>query len=160
MTGFAGGVHQVTSAASTQPAALRTAHDWSAQASQALPLAALPHTLARVVAQLALGLVPLVLLCGVTVRVQRCAVARQSSLSSQYGSKLGPSRLQSIGGPGSGFFVHCEPAGNVPSTIRVALNSFCVALSPSHRRMEGPSACNGSLLKAASFSGASAGASR
>ena len=78
VTGFAGGVHQVTSAASTQLAALRTAHDWSAQASQALPLAALPHTLARVVAQLALGLVALVLLCGVTVRVQRCADRRAS----------------------------------------------------------------------------------
>jgi|EP01047_Picozoa_sp_COSAG01_P051585 hypothetical protein len=82
--GLGGGVHHVTSAASTQPAALRVDHCWSAQASHAVPLAALPHTLAREAAQPALGWVLLLWgLCGVVVRVQRWAVSRQSSLSSQ-----------------------------------------------------------------------------
>jgi hypothetical protein len=44
--------------------------------------------------------------------------------------------------------------------MRVALNSFCVALSPSQRKMLGPTACSGILLKLASLSGSSAGAKR
>jgi hypothetical protein len=163
-TGFGGTTHQVTSAACSQPAALRADHCSSAHASQwSWPACfAFLQCVARAAAQLCDGWVPLAAgLGGAIVRVQRWAVSWQSWLSSQYGSKLGPSRFQSIGGPGSGFFVHWEEAGNTwEPVMRVALNSFCVVGSPSQRRMDGPSACRGSLLKAASFRGSLAGASR
>ena len=103
--GFGAASHHVSSTLSLQPAACSTDHCSSAQELHDVPLGDLPQAFCSAAAQAAVGSGPFFAGAG-SCRVQRAAVSLHSCDSSQYGSKLGPSLFQSMGGPGSGFLVH------------------------------------------------------